>query len=56
MLWINLRRAGYTRTIQGLYHAIQRLGIYEKTMPNKKKKSEPLVLFPTKSLCDDRVR
>ena len=56
MLWIKLRRAGYTRTIQGLYHAIQRLGINEKTMPNKKKKSEPLVLFPTKSLCDDRVR
>ena len=28
------------RTIQGLYHAMQRLGIYEKT-PSKRKESEP---------------
>ena len=28
------------RTIQGLYHAMQRLGIYKKT-PSKKKESEP---------------
>ena len=40
VLWIKLRQAGYTRTIQGLYHAMQRLGIYEKT-PSKKKESEP---------------
>lgn len=40
VLWIKLRNAGYTRTIQGLYHALQRMGIYQKT-PSKKKKSEP---------------
>ena len=40
VLWIKLRQVGYTRTIQGLYHAIQRLGIYKKT-PSKKKESEP---------------
>ena len=40
VLWIKLRQAGYRRTIQGLYHAMQRLGIYKKT-PSKKKESEP---------------
>lgn len=40
VLWIKLRNAGYTRTIQGLYHALQRMGIYQKT-PSKKKESEP---------------
>ena len=40
VLWVKLREAGYTRTIQGLYHAMQRLGIYKKT-PSKKKESEP---------------
>lgn len=40
VLWVKLRRAGYTRTIQGLYHAIQRMGIYKKA-PSKKKESEP---------------
>lgn len=39
-LWVKLREAGYTRTIQGLYQVLQRLGIYEKA-PKKKKKSEP---------------
>lgn len=39
-LWVKLREAGYTRTIQGLYYALQRLGIYEKA-PSKKKESEP---------------
>ena len=38
VLWIKLRQAGYTRTIQGLYHVMQRIGIYEKT-PSKKKVS-----------------
>lgn len=37
VLWIKLRRAGYKRTIQGLYHAMRRLGIYEK-IPSKAKK------------------
>ena len=40
VLWVKLRRAGYTRTIQGLYHVMQRMGIYEKT-PSKRKESEP---------------
>ena len=40
VLWVKLRRAGYTRTVQGLYHVMQRMGIYKKA-PNKKKESEP---------------
>ena len=39
-MWIKLRQAGYKRTIQGLYHAMQRLGIYQKS-PSKKKEREP---------------
>ena len=39
VLWVKLRRAGYTRTIQGLYHVMQRMGIYKKT-PSKKKESD----------------
>ena len=39
VLWVKLRRAGYTRTIQGLYHVMQRMGIYKKT-PSKKKEAE----------------
>lgn len=39
-MWIKLRQAGYTRTIQGLYHVMQRLGIYRKA-PSKKKEREP---------------
>lgn len=37
VLWIKLRQAGYTRTIQGLYYAMRRIGIYKKA-PSKKKK------------------
>lgn len=40
VLWVKLRAAGYTRTIQGLYHVMQRLGIYEKA-PSKKKQPQP---------------
>ncbi len=40
VLWVKLRAAGYTRTIQGLYHVMQRLGIYKKA-PSKKKSKEP---------------
>ena len=39
VLWLKLRMAGYRRTIQGLYHVLQRLGIYEKA-PSKKKEGE----------------
>lgn len=41
VLWVKLRRAGYTRTIQGLYSVMRRLGIYEKA-PSKKKEYEPI--------------
>ena len=41
VLWVKLRRAGYTRTIQGLYGVMRRLGIYEKA-PSKKKEYEPI--------------
>ena len=40
VLWVKLREAGYTRTVQGLYNVLQRLGIYKKT-PRKRKESEP---------------
>ena len=40
VLWVKLRQAGYTRTVQGLYHAMQRMGIYKKA-PSKKKESQP---------------
>ena len=40
VLWVKLRAAGYSRTIQGLYHVMQRLGIYEKA-PSKKKQVQP---------------
>ena len=40
VLWVKLRAAGYKRTIQGLYYALQRLGIYRK-MPSKKKGQQP---------------
>ena len=41
VLWAKLKRAGYTRTVQGLYIAMKRMGIYKKT-PSKKKKYEPI--------------
>ena len=40
VLWVKLRRAGYTRTITSLYRVMQRIGIYKKT-PSKKKTYEP---------------
>ena len=40
VLWVKLRRAGYTRTITSLYRVMQRIGIYKKT-PSKKKAYEP---------------
>ena len=35
VFWVILRRNGYTRTIQGLYHVMRRLGIYKKA-PSKR--------------------
>ena len=40
VLWVKLRRAGYTRSITSLYRVMQRIGIYKKT-PSKKKEYEP---------------
>ena len=40
VLWIKLKRSGYTRSITSLYRVMQRLGIYKKT-PSKKKEYEP---------------
>jgi len=40
VLWVKLRKAGYTRSITSLYRVMQREGIYKKT-PSKKKEYEP---------------
>lgn len=40
VLWAKLVKAGYMRTVQGLYHVMRRLGIYKKT-PSKKKGDQP---------------
>ncbi len=40
VLWIKLRKVGYTRTITSLYRVMQRIGIYNKA-PSKKKEYEP---------------
>lgn len=40
VLWIKLRKRGYTRSITSLYRVMQRIGIYRKT-PSKKKEYEP---------------
>lgn len=49
VLWVKLRKAGYKRTIQGLYHVMRKLGIYEKA-PSKAKKpqapSVPVAKYP----------
>ena len=40
VLWVKLKRAGYTRSITSLYRVMQRIGIYQKTA-SKKKEYEP---------------
>ena len=40
VLWIKLRKRGYTRSITSLYRVMQRIGIYRET-PSKKKGYEP---------------
>jgi len=45
VLWVKLKEAGYTRTVQGLYHTMQRLGIYKKT-PSKKKQKQVVEWIP----------
>ena len=45
VLWVKLRRAGYTRSITGLYRVMQREGIYKKT-PSKKKEYNNFLMKP----------
>lgn len=40
VLWVKLRRAGYTRSVTSLYRIMIKLGIYKKA-PSKKKVYEP---------------
>ena len=40
VLWVKLRKAGYTRSITSLYRMMIKLGIYKKA-PSKKKVYEP---------------
>lgn len=40
VLWVKLRKSGYTRSITSLYRVMQKLGIYNKA-PSKKKEYEP---------------
>ena len=40
VLWVKLMKHGYKRSISGLFKAMQRIGIYEKT-PSKKKQYVP---------------
>lgn len=40
VLWVKLRKAGYTRSITSLYRMLIKLGIYEKTPSKKKDKNE----------------
>ena len=40
VLWVKLRRAGYTRSITSLYRMMVKIGIYTKS-PSKKKVYEP---------------
>lgn len=43
VLWVKLKRAGYKRTIQGLYYAMVRLGVYTKAPSKRKGKAAPQV-------------
>lgn len=40
VLWLKLKRAGYTRSVTSLYRIMIKMGIYKKT-PSKKKTYEP---------------
>ena len=47
VLWVKLRRAGYTRTVTSLYHQLIKLGIYEKTPCKRKDKNGGYYEQPT---------
>ena len=40
VLWVKLKKTGYTRSITSLYRVMQKMGIYKKA-PSKKKQYEP---------------
>ena len=48
VLWVKLRRRGYTRSITGLYRCLRRIGLKRKTIPNPKYIPKPYqkALFP----------
>lgn len=54
VLWVKLRKAGYKRTIQGLYHVMRKLGIYEKAPSKAKKPQAPSV--PVSKYPGERVQ
>ena len=54
VLWVKLRRVGYTRTIQGLYYIMRRLGIYEKVASKAKRPQAPEV--PVAKYPGERVQ
>ncbi len=54
VLWIKLQKAGYTRTVQGLYYAMKRIGIYNKTPSKAKKTQAPSV--PKATYPGERVQ
>lgn len=43
VLWIKLRKVGYTRSITSLYRVMQKIGIYNKAQ-SKKKEYEPKII------------
>lgn len=45
VLRVKLRCAGYTRTIQDLYHAMQRMRIYKKAPSKKKSEPNELIIW-----------
>ena len=56
VLWIKLRRAGYTRSITSLYRVMQRIGIYNKAPSKKKEKNAgyyPEMTYPGEKIQID---
>ena len=54
VLWVKLRKAGYTRSVTSLYRMMIKLGIYKKT-PSKKKVYEPKT-YQTMTRPGERVQ
>ena len=54
VLWVKLKKAGYTRSVTSLYRMMIKLGIYKKT-PSKKKVYEPKT-YQTMTRPGERVQ